>query len=352
MKLKALLFLLFILHFNFAQADYVIKGNVNLGMMWKPKIYMAAIDKLDDYYKTSADLIIKTADIDENGNFILSGSNLPNEKRFYRLYLIKEVNSEFDACHYFEGEDHNFVHVILDNNSNIEIEPFLNTLAPFGEYNITGNKENQLMRTLADIVFPSFYFYKIKFPNEREFEEVEFQRNLKHFADTCSNPLVALAAVNNTDIEHFFDDNKTFYFDFLNRLKNELPKSAYTQNFEKKLNYLAGYQPSDNSGFKILSLCLLLALFGAAYYIWTLRAKLAVLKNQSVKPSIPAKVTPALTKKEEEILEFIKAGKSNKEIASELFIELSTVKTHINKIYSKLGISNRNQAKKYLEEKI
>jgi DNA-binding CsgD family transcriptional regulator len=206
------------------------------------------------------------------------------------------------------------------------------------------------MRTLADIVFPSFYFYKIKFPNEREFEEVEFQRNLKQFADTCSNPLVALAAVNNTDIEHFFDDNKTFYFDFLNRLKKELPKSGYTQNFEKKLNYLAGYQPSDNSGFKILSLCLLLALFFAAYYIWILRAKLTALKDQSTKIAMPAKVAPSLTKKEEEILEFIKTGKSNKEIASELFIELSTVKTHINKIYSKLGIKNRKEAKSYFEE--
>lgn len=338
------------MQYNFAVADYVIKGNVNLGLMWKPKIYMAAIDKLDDYYKTSADLIIKTADIDENGDFILSGSNLPSEKRFYRLYLIKEVNSEFDACHYFEGEDHNFVHIILDNNSEIEIEPFLNTLAPFGEYNISGNKENQLMRTLSDIVFPSFYFYKIKFPNERQFEEVEFQRNLKHFADTCSNPLVALAAVNNTDIEHFFDDNKTFYFDFLNRLKKELPKSGYTQNFEKKLNYLAGYQPSESSGFKILSACLFLALLFAVYYIWNLKARLQQLKSDSVKISNPVKVAPSLTKKEEEILEFIKTGKSNKEIASALFIELSTVKTHINKIYSKLGIKNRKEAKSYFEE--
>jgi len=338
------------MHYNFAIADYVVKGNVNLGLMWKPKIYMASIDKLDDYYKTSADLIIKTADIDENGNFILSGSNLPNEKRFYRLYLIKEVNSEFDACHYFEGEDHNFVHIILDNNSNIEIEPFLNTLAPFGEYNITGNKENQLMRSLSDIVFPSFYFYKIKFPNERQFEEVEFQRNLKEFADTCSSPLVALAAVNNTDIDHFFDDNKSFYFNFLKRLKKELPKSAYTQNFEKKLNYLAGYQSSDNSGFKILSLCLCLALIFAGYYIWKLKAKFKELENANIQNSIPAKVAPSLTKKEEEILEFIKTGKSNKEIASALFIELSTVKTHINKIYSKLGIKNRMEAKSYFEE--
>jgi DNA-binding NarL/FixJ family response regulator len=35
-------------------------------------------------------------------------------------------------------------------------------------------------------------------------------------------------------------------------------------------------------------------------------------------------------------------GKSNKEIAKELFISLSTVKTHITNIYKKLNLSNRS----------
>jgi DNA-binding NarL/FixJ family response regulator len=51
-----------------------------------------------------------------------------------------------------------------------------------------------------------------------------------------------------------------------------------------------------------------------------------------------------LTQKELSILTQIAAGKSNKEIASENFVELSTVKTHINNIYSKLGVNNRNAA--------
>ena len=39
-------------------------------------------------------------------------------------------------------------------------------------------------------------------------------------------------------------------------------------------------------------------------------------------------------------------GKSNKEIMDELCIELSTLKTHINKIYKTLGITSRKQIKK------
>lgn len=54
----------------------------------------------------------------------------------------------------------------------------------------------------------------------------------------------------------------------------------------------------------------------------------------------------SLTSKELQVLELICQGKSNKEIAVINFVELSTVKTHINNIYGKLGVSNRKEAVK------
>ena len=50
-----------------------------------------------------------------------------------------------------------------------------------------------------------------------------------------------------------------------------------------------------------------------------------------------------LTLKEREILGLIKEGKANKEIANQLFIGVSTVKSHINKIYSKLEVRSRKE---------
>ncbi len=50
-----------------------------------------------------------------------------------------------------------------------------------------------------------------------------------------------------------------------------------------------------------------------------------------------------LSKQERNVQNLILAGKSNKEIANELFISLSTVKTHITSIYSKLQVSNRQE---------
>jgi DNA-binding NarL/FixJ family response regulator len=53
---------------------------------------------------------------------------------------------------------------------------------------------------------------------------------------------------------------------------------------------------------------------------------------------------PELTTRELEVLKLIVSGKSNKEIGRELFISEATVKTHINSLLSKLGVSDRTQA--------
>jgi len=55
----------------------------------------------------------------------------------------------------------------------------------------------------------------------------------------------------------------------------------------------------------------------------------------------------SLTAKELRVLRLIAEGKSNKEIAALDYIELSTVKTHINNIFSKLGVKNRKEAAKF-----
>jgi len=54
--------------------------------------------------------------------------------------------------------------------------------------------------------------------------------------------------------------------------------------------------------------------------------------------------TPVLTEREREILRLIADGKSFSEIASALFIGVTTVKTHAQHVYDKLGVSDRAAA--------
>jgi two-component system NarL family response regulator len=51
-----------------------------------------------------------------------------------------------------------------------------------------------------------------------------------------------------------------------------------------------------------------------------------------------------LTPREFEVLEHIVQGRSNKEIAAELAVSEATVKTHINSLLGKLGVTDRTQA--------
>ena len=51
-----------------------------------------------------------------------------------------------------------------------------------------------------------------------------------------------------------------------------------------------------------------------------------------------------LTSREMEILLLMAQGKTNQEIADELFIALKTVKTHVSNILSKLHVQDRTQA--------
>jgi len=55
----------------------------------------------------------------------------------------------------------------------------------------------------------------------------------------------------------------------------------------------------------------------------------------------------ALTERETEVLKLLARGKADKQIARELFIRESTVKSHVHSILAKLNVRSRTQAALY-----
>ena len=65
-------------------------------------------------------------------------------------------------------------------------------------------------------------------------------------------------------------------------------------------------------------------------------------RRQATIPSTEA--TQLLTPREQEIITLLARGMSNAEIASELMVEVSTVKSHLTRLLPKIGARDRVQA--------
>jgi DNA-binding NarL/FixJ family response regulator len=80
---------------------------------------------------------------------------------------------------------------------------------------------------------------------------------------------------------------------------------------------------------------------GDALIAPSVTARLLAAFSDSRAGAAPAQPSEPLTAREEEVLARVAGGRTNAEIADELFISLSTAKTHLASLMSKLGARNR-----------
>ncbi|MFJ2028541.1 helix-turn-helix transcriptional regulator [Streptosporangium sp. NPDC087985] len=74
--------------------------------------------------------------------------------------------------------------------------------------------------------------------------------------------------------------------------------------------------------------------------IESLARRVGVTLTQDAAPS----ADPLLTPREQEVLRLVSQGRSNRDIAAELFISAKTVSVHVSNILGKLGVSTRGEA--------
>lgn len=75
------------------------------------------------------------------------------------------------------------------------------------------------------------------------------------------------------------------------------------------------------------------------------KAARALLESRRSKSS-----EPTLTEREKEVLELVRQGLANKQIARQLGISERTVKAHLTSVFSSLGVSDRTQAALWASE--
>lgn len=74
------------------------------------------------------------------------------------------------------------------------------------------------------------------------------------------------------------------------------------------------------------------------------RITAALMRRVSILAAERRSTTPVLTEREDQIVQLLDRGLSNREIADALGIELRTVKNHVHHILTKLGVRRRGEA--------
>lgn len=108
-------------------------------------------------------------------------------------------------------------------------------------------------------------------------------------------------------------------------------------------NGAAGYIPKSSS-VKIMLSALDLIFSGGVYVPATVLREGMEPEARVLVPPADPQLEQLLTQRQREVLDRLREGKSNKQIAHELGLSEGTVKIHMTAIFKSLGVRNRTQA--------
>ncbi len=292
-----------------------IKGNLQLDERWERHIYLSYIETIENKYAVSNQMIVASAPINNKGGFNIKLNKVPEDWSLVRMHIVQKGSPK--ASLIIGGQDENHLFLVLNRKSKIEVYNNLDS-AIFSRVSILGAPQ---MKTFDLINSLKNYAYSLDYDDsliERRFMEEVIAEKLKLIADTCNNPLVALYAFYQTD----FEKDQSFYQTFLSKWENE--NSSYWVPLKRQV------PKSKQSIWLYITILLLFAASVIALFRMIYKRKTTKLKS--------------LTVQERKIFKSLHQGASNQEISDEFNIELSTVKSHVSNIYTKLNVKSRKEA--------
>jgi DNA-binding CsgD family transcriptional regulator len=312
-----LLFNVLFLSAQTAISGYLDTTNTELNQ----EIYLSqiAIGDIGSYEQVKKIAISK---IDENGFFHFKKELISDKNAIYQLHINRIDQNIKDNFH----DDQLF---ILSKTDSIH---FRKSIVPFSQYVNTNvaDREWQKLRSFEERLRP----FGTK---NRDSLSAAYLGNLKTYTkDSLEILMVKLIGIKQLDQKELLEKdiikNPEYYVALLNELiLSDIERSEYLF-LENKLAFITTEVAENKyTSSKIIIVLLGLVVVGLIFMIYRLKYR----KNQDL--------IADLSKQEKNIQGLIIAGLSNKEIANELFISLSTVKTHITNIYSKLQVSNRQE---------
>ena len=328
--------ILFYLISSSGYAQYSISGDMGADYKNK-KIYLSLL-QYDNLTTMRKDQVLFSSKTDSIGHFNFNGNLLSEEDKIYRIHANLNENSfGFDFAN--TPEVKNFENFIFSNTDTIVFKKsggvwFLNTKNTNlidKEWNVYKKVERELNNQLVNIKNTEV---------RKQFIEKTLKELKQYSIENKVHPLPTLLIINGFTeriLKKDYEANADFYINLYESLLRVYGKNSYTLNYENQLSKFA-ITPTKESlvyykRLNYFSFFIIFLLSGSTIYL--------ILKLKKLKKTTASLASINLTQQEQKVAELILEDRSNKEIASKLFISLSTVKTHVRNLYSKFEVNNR-----------
>lgn len=313
--IKKILFLIVISISLQLSAQTAISGQLNMeDDLSKTKVHLAKLD-VNHMNDISFAKPVTWSTLKIDGSFSFDKKHLSDKDAVYRIY----INRVEAALHDTIASGTSF---ILSKFDKIHFDA---SPQPFAKYATTNQADKEWKKLQA------FETELLQSQLADKAEEKQFKSYAK---DSLRILMVKLIGVKQLEqkglLKQDINKNSGFYLALLAELEaSEIPQENYLF-LENQLAFLTKDSVEQKYAWsKLLNYILGFSILGLAGFLVARKRK---------KPALVS-----LSRQEQNIQRLIVQGKSNKEIANELFISLSTVKTHITNIYGKLKISSRQE---------
>lgn len=278
------------------------------------------------------------------GSFHFEGDNLPLENRIYRIH-IDMCSDEDQALNHFSGHCANSKEILfIANNTDTLSFPFTENNEMFCKV-VAPNEKSEIFLKIDSLKNDMKYaFAAYRSEVNKKLNTQKWFKSLLDYGKSLDEPLAELYVYayvsdrSNDFHQHYLEDlKKNNYYDLLgSQLAERYPNSPYTKQYLSELaadKYLVE-KPQTPWWLYLLGVFAAFSVLANFYLI----GKWRQLQRKD-------KTTTVLSVQEKKVMQLIMENKTNKEIASELFISINTVKTHINNLYKKLNVTSREELK-------
>lgn len=340
MQIKSFYILVFLFFISLSgYSQYRIHGYLETNEKIKT-IYLSLL-RFNEENAIYPEQVLITTQTDSTGYFEIIGKLLPDENKLYRIH--SNINESDPLLEFVEtGKNKNHLNFIFSNNDTLFFPKGKSIW--FNEAQNTNLEDKEWRRSISYELKLLEEYSKAKNIDAIVQAEEKFLSEYKTFCvDSLSGSLVKLMGYahlrGNADITQDYKNDPDFYNNLLNELNKDYGGASYYTQFQDVIARLSASVITQKYLFHkrlnfVLGGLIILLLGGLLYLSYLFRRR----SKQEVELAVSA-----LTGQEEKIVKLICEGKSNKEIASILFVSLSTVKSHIGNINSKLNVTSRKQ---------